>query len=55
MEIANYFKEQAPSGRTVFYDIYTEEEKAEDPEKEDPEKEDPGLFFSGASGSSDGP
>ena len=40
MEIANYLREQAAAGETVFYDIYTEEEKAADPAKEDT-----GLFF----------
>ena len=40
VEIANYLKGRAQSGETVFYDIYTEEEKAADPEKEDT-----GLFF----------
>ena len=40
VEIANYLKEHAASGSTIFYDIYTEEEKAADPEKEDT-----GLFF----------
>lgn len=38
--ITNYMKEHAVSGDTIFYDIYTEEEKAADPEKEDT-----GLFF----------
>ena len=40
VEIVNYMKEHAASGDTIFYDIYTEEEKAADPEKEDT-----GLFF----------
>ena len=40
VEIANYLREQAASGEQVFYDIYTEEEKAADPAKEDT-----GLFF----------
>lgn len=40
VEIANYMKEHAASGNTIFYDIYTEEEKAADPKKEDT-----GLFF----------
>ncbi len=40
VEIANYLRDHARAGDTVFYDIYTEEEKAEDPEKEDT-----GLFF----------
>ena len=40
VEIASYLKEHAEAGNTVFYDIYTREEKALDPEKEDT-----GLFF----------
>lgn len=40
VEIANYLKNHAAEGDTVFYDIYTEEEK-----KADPAKEDTGLFF----------
>lgn len=40
VEIANYLKNQAASGEQIFYDIYTDEEKAEDPEKENT-----GLFF----------
>lgn len=40
VEIANYLKEHANSGEQIFYDIYTEEEKAADPAKEDT-----GLFF----------
>ena len=40
VEIVNYMKEHAASVDTIFYDIYTEEEKAADPEKEDT-----GLFF----------
>ena len=40
VEIANYFKTHAETGDTIFYDIYTEEEKAADPEKENT-----GLFF----------
>lgn len=40
VEIANYMREHAAQGETIFYDIYTEEEKAEDPAKEDT-----GLFF----------
>ena len=39
-EIVNYFKNQRVNGQTIFYDIYTEEEKAVDPRKEDT-----GLFF----------
>lgn len=40
VEIANYFKSHAESGETIFYDIYSDEEKAADPEKNDT-----GLFF----------
>lgn len=40
VEIANYMEEHAASGDTIFYDIYTDEEKAADPAKEDT-----GLFF----------
>ena len=40
VEIANYFKDHAEAGDAVFYDIYTQEEK-----EDDPEKEDTGLFF----------
>ena len=40
VEIANYFREHAQAGDTIFYDIYTEEEK-----QSDPEKRDTGLFF----------
>ena len=40
MEIVNYFKEKADTGETVFYDIYTDAEKAADPWKADT-----GLFF----------
>ena len=40
MEIANYFKDSVLAGETIFYDIYTPKEKAEDPAKEDT-----GLFF----------
>lgn len=40
VEIANYLRDHAESGDTVFYDIYSEEEKAADPDKEDT-----GLFF----------
>ncbi|MFR5080487.1 MAG: hypothetical protein ACLTDX_21800 [[Clostridium] innocuum] len=35
VEIANYLKSHADAGETVFYNIYTEEEKAADPDKED--------------------
>lgn len=40
VEIANYMKAHAGAGETIFYDIYTDEEKAADPDKEDT-----GLFF----------
>lgn len=40
VEIVNTLKERAQAGQTVFYDIYTDEEKAVDPAKEDT-----GLFF----------
>ena len=39
-EILNYLKDQAEDGKQVFYDIYTDEEKAADPAKADT-----GLFF----------
>lgn len=40
VEIVNCLKNHADAGETVFYDIYTEEEKAADPDKKDT-----GLFF----------
>lgn len=40
VEITNYMKQHASAGDTIFYDIYTEEEKTADPAKEDT-----GLFF----------
>ncbi|MBQ8186696.1 MAG: alpha/beta hydrolase [Clostridia bacterium] len=40
VEIVNYMKSHAEAGETVFYDIYTDEEKTADPAKEDT-----GLFF----------
>ena len=40
VEICNYFKQHADAGDTIFYDIYTPEEKAADPSKNDA-----GLFF----------
>lgn len=40
VEIVNSLHDRAQAGETVFYDIYTDEEKAEDPEKEDT-----GMFF----------
>lgn len=40
VEVVNYFKSVADCGNTLFYDIYSDEEKAADPEKKDT-----GLFF----------
>lgn len=40
VEIVNYVRGRAAAGETVFYDIYTEEEKSADPAKRDT-----GLFF----------
>ena len=40
VEIINYLKNESESGNQIFYDIYTDEEK-----KEDPDKENTGLFF----------
>lgn len=40
VEICNYFKDHADAGDVIFYDIYTDEEKAADPSKNDT-----GLFF----------
>jgi len=40
VEICNYLKSHAEAGETVFYDIYSDEEKAADPAKKDT-----GLFF----------
>lgn len=40
VEIANYMKSQVESGETVFYDIYTDREK-----EDDPQKADTGLFL----------
>jgi len=40
VEIVNYMKNHVEAGEAVFYDIYTEEEKADDPAKENT-----GLFF----------
>lgn len=40
VEIANYFREHAQAGDTIFYDSYTEEEM-----QSDPDKRDTGLFF----------
>lgn len=46
VEIANYLRDHAEAGDTVFYDIYSEEEKAADPDKEDTGL----LFFRGNPG-----
>ena len=40
VEIVNYLKTMADEGNTIFYDIYTDEEKAENLDKENT-----GLFF----------
>lgn len=40
VEIVNYLRAKADAGETVFYDIYTDAEKAADPWKADT-----GLFF----------
>ena len=40
VEICNYMRDHAENGDTIFYDIYTEEEK-----KVDSSKRDTGLFF----------
>lgn len=40
VEIVNFLKDHAAAGDTIFYDIYTEAEKAADPAKKDT-----GLFF----------
>lgn len=40
VEIVQTLHDQAASGEQIFYDIYTEEEKAEDPSKDDT-----GIFF----------
>ena len=40
VEICNYMRNQEENGNTIFYDIYTEAEKAADPAKRDT-----GLFF----------
>lgn len=40
VRICNYFKNQVMSGNQIFYDIYTEEER-----KDNPELENTGLFF----------
>lgn len=40
VEIANYMKSHADAGDTIFYDIYTDEQKSSDPAKENT-----GLFY----------
>lgn len=40
VEICNFLRDQAAAGKQIFYDIYTESEK-----REDPRKRDTGLFF----------
>lgn len=40
VEIVNYMKSNAEAGNTIFYDIYSNDEKAADPAKKDT-----GLFF----------
>ena len=40
VEIVNHMKSAVMNGQTIFYDIYSEQEK-----KADPAKEDTGLFF----------
>lgn len=40
VEIANYFRNRVQNDGVIFYDIYTDEEKADDPRKADT-----GLFF----------
>ena len=40
VEIVNYLKEKADSGEAIFYDIYSNEERSQDPSKKDT-----GLFF----------
>lgn len=40
VKIVNYMKSQVEMGKTVFYDIYSDEQKAKDPTKNDT-----GLFF----------
>ncbi|PLV56384.1 esterase [Thermotoga sp. SG1] len=40
VEIVNYLKKRVESGDTIFYDIYSDEEKVRDPDKENT-----GLFF----------
>lgn len=45
VSIVNEMKTRAEQGETIFYDIYTDEEKAKDPAKKDT-----GLFFRGNPG-----
>ena len=40
VDVIRQMQEQRKQGRQIFYDIYTDEEKADDPQKEDT-----GLFF----------
>ena len=40
VEIVNYLRNEAESGRQIFYDIYSDSEKADDPEKQNT-----GIFF----------
>jgi acetyl esterase/lipase len=40
LQVLNHLIDEVNSGRTIFYDIYTEQEK-----RNDPAKEDTGLFF----------
>ena len=40
IEVTNYMLDEVSSGETIFHDIYSDEEK-----REDPSKEDTGLFF----------
>lgn len=40
VEIVNYMKQRAQAGETIFFDLYTQDEK-----EADPRKEDTGLFF----------
>ena len=49
VEIANYLRDQASAGNQIFYDIYTEEEKGENPDN----KRYRTLFLPGRTGSKD--
>ena len=40
VDICNTLRQRAADGQTIFYDIYTEDEKAADPDKADT-----GLFY----------